>query len=212
MNVKLGSSILLGWLLLTHGMNSLHGQVPDVELPPPVTPSYVRPDLSVTAWDLSGVTLNEQQQDGLTHVLVEIVRDYSTSKLVTPVWKSRLLGIALRLQPDNRDAIIANGQLARGVEPQCLHAAPPPLDKMALSLLRYSTTLMGAATDKHSPNYVLGYHLLDVAVHLDLSNAKVWEAVQQDAPALKWDALLSNIPTDKSLLAEETPDLKRTNA
>ena len=186
----------------------LAAQVADVDLPQPSVPGYNRPDLSAKTWDLGPVTLNEDQQQQLVDVIVSIVRDYPDHPAVTPVWKSRLLAIALRFRPEDRAAVVAAGQLARGVVPQPLHQPAPPLDRMALSLLKFATVLLDNATDKTSTNYILGYHLLDAAVQFDKSNRVVWDSFQTDAPALRWGALVPKGRPRNSVQAEETPDLK----
>jgi hypothetical protein len=204
--------ILASFALFFLNSVTLWSQVPDTVMPAPAPVPFVRPDLSPATWDLSGVTLNEEQQDELVAVLVSLVRDYPKQSAVTMAWKSRLLAIALRLRPEHRNGMIACGQLARGVLPKPLQASPPPLDRPALALLKFATVLLDNASDKASPNYVLGYHLLDAAVQFDKSNRLVQESFSTDAPALKWAALAPKTNSRNSIQEEETPDLRKTSS
>ncbi len=215
-------SFIVSCVLCFQSSVALWAQVPEVAVappppvsapaPPPAPVHFVRPDLNPATWDLGGVTLNEEQQDELTEVLASLVRDYPSQSAVTLPWKSRLLAILLRLRPLHRHGLIACGQLARGVVPKPLQASPPPLDRPALVLLKFATLLLDNANDKTSPNYVLGWHLLDAAAQFDKSNRLVQESFSKEAPPLKWNVLVPRPTNRNAIQDEETPDLRKTSS
>ncbi len=205
-------SVRFSWLLAISLLllGGISAQVPNVELPPPPVPDYVRPDLSAQAWDLSMIELPDAARQQLVATLVAVCRDYPGHKAVSSSWKARLLGIALRLAPADFDGVVANGQLARGVLPQPLHAHPVKLEQQAVTIMQIANLLLDDPSGRL--NFELGYHLIQVAAQLDISNRAVLESFNQNAPALLWEVICPKSRAQNSVQDEETPDLKGTAA
>lgn len=205
----------LCWLifLLCSGRGGeCRAQVPD-PIPPPTpnhTPAreiYIRPNLSPLVWDLSAAKLPQAKSDTLAQSLVLLVRNFPTDKSLTMEWKSRILSVALRLKPSDRDGLVANGQLVRGVSPKPTETdTPVKLDTIVASLLKSSIELFGDQKDKSTATYALGLHLLDIATQLDPSNKQVRDIRLQGAPPLLWRKLVE--PAKGNSVSEELPDLR----
>lgn len=169
--------------------------------------TYLRPNLSPQVWDVTAANLTSQKCELLAENLILLVRNFPAEKALNLEWKSRILSLALRLKPGNRDGLVANGQLARGVTPKPNETDPPArLDVIVASLLKLSIELFGDQSDKTTAAYVLGLHLLDIATHLDPTNKVVLDIRLKDAPPLLWKKLV--VPSKGKAVSEELPDLR----
>lgn len=208
-------------LLAQMAAGMLYAQVPDVEVAPPVVNpqdprrlqgSYFRPNLSPEILNLAELKLKPEMVDSIVSCLGLLVRNFPPGKPFSLEWKSRMLGIALRLRPDDPACVVANGQFVRGIVPEPIAAATPKLESLATELLKLATAVLSVNQDKTSVSHVLGLHLLDLAARIDPSNSAVLEVFLQDAPPFLWDKISSNRPAKLLFSEEETPDLRRTEA
>ena len=168
--------------------------------------NYRRPDLSSAALDLTNLTISKEQRELLVNRLTLLARNFTDSKLLNKEWRARVLALALRLDPNDRSCIVANGQWARGVVPQPVDS-PLKLDAVAVDLLKVATEILKTSPAPASPEHALCLHLLDLATRLDVTNRAVFELFSKDSPQLRWDALVPAKPSRPSLQEEETPDL-----
>lgn len=184
-------------------------QVPDAAPPVAEQPTggiYRRPDLSPAALDLSNLNIAPDKRAALVSQLALLARNYPESKLLNSEWRARALSLALRLSPEDRDCVVANGQLARRTVPKPLETAST-LEMVAVEILAMATELVKSAAGKDAPEHVLGLHLLDIAARLNSTNRAMYELHQAEAPLLRWELLVPRKQPRSSLQDEETPDL-----
>ena len=180
------------------------------EASPPAT--YPRPDLSDAALDLRDIQMEEARRESLMEILRTMARNFPNDPALSPEWRARILALALRIQPEDRSCLVANGQLARGVQPRP-HPNPSKRDLRTLTsiLLQFTSDLLKDESDMQSPTAVLALHLLDLTAHLNPANRAVFNLFMQDAPPLAWTKMVASgkaaRPDD-----EETPDLLLTRA
>ena len=209
-------------LLLQMVAGHLCAQVPDVEIAPPaVNPqdprrlqgNYFRPNLSLEILNVTDPNLKPELVDSIVSTLGILARNFPPGKPFSLEWKSRILGLALRLRPEDRSCVVANGQLARGIVPEPVPAVTTPkLETLATQLLKISTSVLALNENKSTTSFILGLHLLDLAARIDPSNNAVLEIFLKDAPPLVWDKISSHAPAKTLFSEEETPDLRRTEA
>ena len=103
-------------LLAQMAAGVLCAQVPDVEVAPPVVNpqdprrlqgAYFRPNLSPEVLNLAELTLKPEMVDSIVSCLGLLVRNFPPGKPFSLEWKSRMLGIALRLRPDEHWLVLA---------------------------------------------------------------------------------------------------------
>ena len=172
--------------------------------------AYPRPDLSATALDLRNLQLDEARLEPLMEILRSLARNFPNEPALSLEWRARILALALRLQPEDRSCLVANGQLARGLMPRA-HPDPARRDLRTLTslLLQSTSDLLKEETDMQSPTAALALHLLDLTAHLNPANRPVFNLFMQDAPPLAWKKM---VPQGVGSDDEETPDLLLTRA
>lgn len=131
------------------------------EPPPPITPTYRRPSFEDPVFNPEGLTLDRDQVLALAEDIARLVVEFSEqTEVANPEFQARALGIALRLDPRNRQAVVANGQLDQG---QKLKPSGKELD-----IGRFWKTLDEWAEKLHSEDAtdddkLLGLYLGDLA-------------------------------------------------
>src|SRR5687768_5271802 len=75
---------------------------------------YRRPNLQAPLFDVAALPLRPEEVEALMQELRLIARNLPDSTAVDHRMRSHALAVALRLQPDDRASVVANGQLARG--------------------------------------------------------------------------------------------------
>jgi hypothetical protein len=126
---------------------------------------YRRPDLQAPLFDAAALPLPPEQIENVMQDLRLIARNLPDSTAVDHRLRSHALAVALRLQPDDRASVVANGQFARGVRP-----APLPVEITATPegiAQRLADTAMSLlhAPEKAARDFAL--LLLDLAQHLN---------------------------------------------
>ena len=174
---------------------------------------YPRPDLTPAALDLRDVQLDDARREALMEILRTMARNYPADPALSMEWRARILALALRVQPEDRSSLVANGQLARGVRPR-LHPDPAKRDLRTLTsvLLQFTSDLLKEETDPHSPASQLALHLLDLTAHLNPANRAVFNLFMQDALPLAWKKMVPNGEAARRPDDEEIPDLLLTRA
>jgi hypothetical protein len=196
---------LAGWLGAI-GLGNLSAQVAD---PEPPAQKYRRPNLAAEILDLSKLALPQELKDALVMQIGLLVRNFPEEKRVTPLWKARLLSIALRLAPEDRDSIVANGQLARGVLPKPVEAPEAvTLESLSAHFIRIGEFLLNASNDPASPESQLALYLLDTAAFLDPKNRSIHELLKEELQGLKWDSLVLAPERGERMSDEELADLR----
>jgi hypothetical protein len=134
-------------------------------LPVRAQSGYQRPDLDAPLFDTAALDLTGEQIAAILRDLNLIARNFPDTPVVTPRTRSRALGIALRLKPDDRAAVVANGQLARGVRPVPLTCEVTPTPHGTAARLHEAAHPL-----VHSPSNAtrqLALLLCDLAIELD---------------------------------------------
>ena len=103
----------------------LHAQAPGTASRGDIDGRYQRPDLTARIFDAAAAKLSPEQTDAIVRDLVLIARNFPDNIRITHRVRSRALAVALRLSPDDRAAVVANGQLARGMVPAPVPCDPP---------------------------------------------------------------------------------------
>ena len=103
----------------------LHAQAPGTATRGDIDGRYQRPDLTARIFDAAAAKLSPEQTDAIVRDLVLIARNFPDNIRITHRVRSRALAVALRLSPDDRAAVVANGQLARGMVPAPVPCDPP---------------------------------------------------------------------------------------
>jgi len=126
---------------------------------------YQRPDLGTPLFDSAALDLSDDQTAAILRELNLIARNFPDHTAITHRLRSHALGLALQLRPDDRPAVVANGQLARGLRPAPLPSEIPPTPAgIALRLHQTALPLL------HSPSNAarqLALLLCDLAIQLD---------------------------------------------
>ncbi len=127
--------------------------------------AYQRPDLAAPLFDAAALELTEPESATLLRELNLLARNFPDAPAVTNLIRSRAIGLALRLRPGDRDAVVANGQLARGVPPAPLSCEfTPTASGTAIRLHEAARPLL------HSPSNAtrqLGLLVCDLAIQLE---------------------------------------------
>lgn len=155
--------LLLIWLMMLAPL--LRAQAPGTVRRGDIDGRYQRPDLGAPLFNAEECGLNAEQTDALLRALVIIARNFPDSAEVSHRLRARALAVALRLKPDDRAAVVANGQLARGITPAPLSGvAEPTPEGVARTLFDLAAPLSQA---EENEGRQLGGLLLDLAVSLD---------------------------------------------
>ncbi len=197
----------------------LHAQVPlalpSVEAPAQepdrrVKGKYRRPDLSVPLFREADLPLSAGERGELVHQLAVLARNFPEDRRVGLDWRARALGLALRLDPKNWDCVVANGQLARGVEPLPLEPDQPV--RLETVTIHFLNSAMALLKHQQPAARTLGIYLLALAFHLDASNREVFELFAGKAPPVDWKRLQQNSGDGIDYANEELADLRLTQA
>jgi len=134
-------------------------------LPAGAQSAYQRPDLAAPLFDAAALDLTEEQTAAILRELNLLARNFPDEPAVTSRIRSHALGLALRLEPDDRAAVIANGQLARGIRPAPLsgEVSLPP-SGAAARLLDAACPLIHAPSNATRQLALL---LCDLAIQID---------------------------------------------
>lgn len=166
---------------------------------------YPRPDLKIELFKVSAIQLSAEEIDLVVRDLDMLARNFPDDRRITLEWRARILAIALRLRPDDRSCLVANGQLARGIQPlPVVEADLPTINEISLHFLDTAVRLF--KTDSPDSR-VLAHALLDFAAHLDESNRKVLQALRGEEKVIDWQSLL-HPSRNADLQDEETADLQ----
>ena len=111
------SRLLLLLLLLCAAALPARAQAPGSVERRDIDGDYRRPDLQVALFDPLTLHLPPEQVEAIVQEMRLIARNLSDSSAVNHRLRSCALAVALCLMPDDRSAVVANGQLARGVRP-----------------------------------------------------------------------------------------------
>src|ERR1043165_2165549 len=104
----------------TVAAQSLRAQAPGTVDSRDTAVEYRRPDLQAPLFDALTLPLPAQQVEEVMQALLLIARNLPDRDTVNNRLRSHALAVALRLSPDDRSSVVANGQLARGVTPSPL--------------------------------------------------------------------------------------------
>lgn len=109
----------------------------------------------------------------------------------------RLVGLALHLAPRNREALVANHQMARGVMPQ---VKAPDYKAAVFTKLLFSRGRLLKESERAS-DIALGRCFIELAAEMDVRNEDVvyeYELQKMDGGPFEWDDLLAgeNAPRD----------------
>jgi hypothetical protein len=170
------------------------------------TPSYVAPDLKT---DIFGgdLTVAKTQFPATATALAELVRnklkfadptDYQTA--------SHLLGIALRLDPKNRAALIVSGHLENGTTPK-------PADGWSeVEALKQLHSLAAAAkTSTNKPDQMLAAYLYAASNAITPNDDDTYESelLKQAGCVAKWTDSSPNAPGIQTNRTTDTPGAVR---
>jgi hypothetical protein len=155
--------LLLLIFLLT--VRSLFAQAPGTVQRGDIDGRYRRPDLIAPLFNAAEAQLSDRQTESILRSLVLIARNFPDNPAVSHRLRARALALALRLREDDRSAVVANGQLARGITPDPVVCEPPATrEDVAAALCDHGISLV------QSPGLQarrLGLLLLDLTVSLD---------------------------------------------
>jgi hypothetical protein len=134
-------------------------------LPVRAQSGYLRPDLDAPLFDTTALDLTGEQTVAILRELNFIARNFPDTPGVTPLIRSHALGLALRLKPDDRTAVVANGQLARRVRPAPLPCETTPTPSgTALRLHQSALPLLHSSSNATRRLALL---LCDLAIQID---------------------------------------------
>jgi hypothetical protein len=80
--------------------------------------TYVEPNLTGSLFDVSKTSITEPERELIATYLAGYVRSLDIGKDLNLASSARALGIALRIHPENRSAVVANAQLRMGNQPK----------------------------------------------------------------------------------------------
>jgi|GEM_PF-4089150 len=152
-------------ILLCCSARGLMAQAPGTVERRDIDGDYRRPDLQAPLFDAAALPLPPEQVEVVMQELRLIARNLPDSTAVDHRMRSHALAVALRLQPDDRASVVANGQFARSVRPAPLPtetAATP--EGIAHHLFTTAMPLLNAP-EKAARDFAL--LLLDLASRLD---------------------------------------------
>lgn len=127
------------------------------EASPAPADAYRRPSLDRSLFDLENLTLDKDQVLETADLLARLVcTDEVSSELRDPVFQAHVLGIALRLDPRNQAAVVANNQLERGLEPRPVQPTRE-LDSLHKNLMTLAGHLLEGAGGTEDDRALGGY-------------------------------------------------------
>ncbi len=158
-------SRLLLFLLLCAAALPVFAQAPGTVERRDIDGDYRRPDLNALLFDPLMLRLTPDQVEAIVQEMRLIARNLPDSSAVNHRLRSRALAVALHLMPDDRSAIIANGQLARRARPSPLavNITVTP-EGVAQRLLAAAGSLINA---QELSARQLAMLVLDIALQLD---------------------------------------------
>ncbi|HWB02076.1 MAG TPA: hypothetical protein VG796_03565 [Verrucomicrobiales bacterium] len=143
----------------------LRAQAPGTAERRDIDGDYRRPDLKAPLFDARALSLPPEQVDAAVHELQLIARNFQDSPVINHRLRAHALAVALRLEPDDRSSVVANGQLARGVTPSPLSTdAGVTEEVVAQRLFAIAFPLLNAP---EKPARDLSLLLLDITCQLD---------------------------------------------
>ncbi|MFM7180704.1 MAG: hypothetical protein ACKO2G_04480 [Verrucomicrobiales bacterium] len=170
--------------------------------PPPPPPTYRRPSFEDPVFSAEALTLDRDQVLALAEDIATLVTNCADhSEIADPLFQAQALGIALRLDPRNRTAVVANGQLYQGQKLKPTGNNHNPYD--------YWTRIDQWAEKLHSSDattddQALGLYLGDLArrVRPDQGFATKFAAAHQGDLAAAWARI---VPPPAPPVVPETP-------
>ena len=142
-----------------------NGQAPGTAERPDINAGYRRPDLKAPLFDALTLPLKPAEVEAAMLQLLLVARNLPDSAAVNHRLRAHALAVALRLNPNDRSAVVANGQLARGVTPSPVPVGSPPKpDSIAHRLFSLAFPLL-SDPEKSARDFSL--LLLDIARQLD---------------------------------------------
>ena len=127
---------------------------------------YNPPDLTKPVFDIDKIGLTEAEQKAIATVLTEFVRNGNTMAHDHLDFCSRALAIALRLDPTNKSAVVADAQLREGQQPKFKNVSVTNAD-FAAQLFNHARKINKARGDD---NLLLAGYLLSLASEIDPAN------------------------------------------
>ena len=189
------------------GPSEDHGAVAeaDDEPSPPPPPTYRRPSFDDPVFSPEGLTLDRDQVVSLAEDIATIVVGFSDqTEISDPVFQAHALGIALRLDPRNRLAVIANGQLDQGqkLKPTGEHS---DLDRYWRQLDKWARLLH--SDDATKDDKALGLYLGDLArrIHPDKGFAGQFAVAHPGDLGAAWARIVP--PPPPPPVPQQTPDV-----
>lgn len=181
-------------------------------------PPYRRPSLDDPLFDPLDLTLDIDQAGELADLLAALTRDFPDQPVTfDPEFQAHTLGIALRLDPRNLAAVVANSRLDEGVRPDPLGISMTYEE--VFRLLMIYADLMTSRSDATAADRVLGAYLAAIATRMPApgdDSLQVYSRLAESAAAVDWSPVLPPpiLPDpepapDTGLAEEDTPDRDR---
>ncbi len=187
----------------------------DAEAMPAERPPYRRPSLEDPLFDPLDLTLDHDQVGELANLLAALTRDFPDQPAtLAPDFQAHALGIALRLDPRNPAAVVANSRLDEGARPDPLGI--PMTYEEVFQLLMIYADLMTSRSDATAADRVLGAYLAAIGARMPApgdDSLQVYSRLAESAAAVDWSPVLPPpiLPDpepapDSGLADEDTPD------
>ena len=155
---------------------------------------YRRPSLDQPVFYREGLSLDKDQVSDLATALASVVCNFpEQGAVLKPDFKACVLGVALRLDPRNRIAVVANSQFDAGQTPKPSDAFT---DFAAVSRLLDQLAPLLLGQDATTDDKALGLYLADILWQLDPSTgaAQQYVKLHDSGRGADWTPILPPLP------------------
>ncbi len=179
------------------------------EPPPPPAP-YRRPLLDDPLFNPEGLTLDKDQTIDLANMIASLVINFPKDEVVNShEFRAQALGIALRMDPRNRTAVVANGQFDAGQSPR-----PEKEGARLQSTWNYLDEWVKLlhSRDASSDDKILGRYLGDLTrrIRPEEGFSPEFAKLHRSADSVDWSRVLppapAIVPDSPPTIAENTPE------
>ncbi|MEZ0299228.1 MAG: hypothetical protein ACAI35_22465 [Candidatus Methylacidiphilales bacterium] len=178
-------------------------------VPPPATTesSYNPPDTTKILFNAESLPLSPDDRSSLATATADYVRGMNGNSGKNAETAARFLGIALRLDPRNRNAIITNGQLRRGA---ATTLNDPKFSPQAFAKqLIFAIKSLKNAGDENSGK--LAVYLIDMAAMVDPSNEDAVFFAESATTKPDWAAIVPPAAAATATSPATHPDTATTS-
>lgn len=159
------------------------GDVPAMPVVRSSAMGYQQPDLAAQIFNAQKLQITAEQRHAIADALAGYARDHSRNARERGL-ASRMLGIALRVEPQNRSAVVLNARLARAEFPEAPSTQPVNLAQQLVPMAQQCQAA------KSPDDQALAGYLYAIVLSIDPKNDEAIyqsEMLRQAGVKVRWD-------------------------